>query len=159
MYCPFCQHKETKVVDSRLFDGGVKVRRRRQCLACDERFTTHEAIEIAMPRVVKNDKSQCLFDESKIRSGIIKALEKRPVDIETVDAVVNHVVLAMRDLGERVVTTQQIGEAVMTQLRDIDQVAYVRFASVYRSFEDLQAFDRAIQTLKGDPHEQTVTTD
>ncbi|MBV54033.1 MAG: transcriptional regulator NrdR [Coxiellaceae bacterium] len=153
MYCPFCHHKETKVVDSRLFDGGVKVRRRRQCLVCGERFTTHESIEISMPRVVKNDNSQCSFDESKIRSGIIKALEKRPVSIETVDAAVNHVVMRMRDLGERVITTQQIGEAVMGQLRDIDQVAYVRFASVYRSFEDIQAFDQAIQTLKGDPHE------
>ncbi len=153
MHCPFCQHKETKVVDSRLFDGGVKVRRRRQCMDCDERFTTHEAIEITMPRVVKNDHSQCVFNEAKIRSGILKALEKRPVDIETVDAAVNQVVTAMRDLGEREVTTQQIGEAVMMQLRDIDQVAYVRFASVYRSFQDLQAFDQAIQTLKDDSHE------
>ncbi len=153
MYCPFCNHKETKVVDSRLFDGGVKVRRRRQCLRCEQRFTTHESIEIAMPRVIKNDRSQCAFDEAKIRSGILKALEKRPVDIDTVDSAVNQVVNAMRGLGEREVSTQQIGEAVMAQLKTIDPVAYVRFASVYRSFQDLQAFDQAIQLLKGQPHE------
>ena len=151
MYCPFCQHKETKVVDSRLVDDGSQVRRRRECLSCEERYNTHEIIELAMPRVIKNDGRHCTFDEGNIRSGILKALEKRPVDIETVDHAVSKVVNTIRNMGEREVTSKQIGEVVMGQLQYIDQVAYVRFASVYRSFQDLQEFDQAIQTLKGCP--------
>jgi transcriptional repressor NrdR len=148
MYCPFCAHEETKVIDSRLSAEGQQVRRRRECLKCAERFTTFESAELVMPRVVKSDATREPFDESKLRSGMLKALEKRPVSSEAVDAAVNHVCHKLRTLGEREVPARLVGELVMDELHRLDEVAYVRFASVYRSFQDVDAFHDEIERLR-----------
>ena len=148
MYCPFCSHEETKVIDSRLAAEGQQVRRRRECLQCGERFTTFESAELVMPRVVKSDATREPFDEAKLRSGMLKALEKRPVAIEAVDAAVNHVCHKLRTLGEREVPARLVGELVMDELHQLDEVAYVRFASVYRSFQDVEAFREEIERLR-----------
>ena len=148
MYCPFCQLEETKVVDSRLTDEGTKVRRRRECVACRERFTTFEVVELSMPRVVKRDGRRCGFDEEKMRRGMLKALEKRPVAIGDIDRAVVRVIHALQVLGEREVSTNTLGDMVMTELQQLDQVAYVRFASIYRSFEDVSEFHVEIQRLQ-----------
>ena len=148
MYCPFCSFEETKVIDSRLSGEGQQVRRRRECLRCGERFTTFESAELVMPRVVKSDATREPFDEAKLRSGMVKALEKRPVAIEAVDAAVNHVCHKLRTLGEREVPARLIGELVMDELHQLDEVAYVRFASVYRSFQDVDAFREEIDKLR-----------
>jgi transcriptional repressor NrdR len=148
VHCPFCGHAETRVVDSRLAAGGRQIRRRRLCLQCQTRFSTQETPELALPRVVKRDGSRVPFDEAKLRSGIMKALEKRPVATETVDAVIGGIVERLRLSGEREVSSAAIGETVMTALFDLDQVAYVRFASVYRSFQDVDAFRREIDHLE-----------
>lgn len=148
MNCPFCQHTETKVIDSREADDGTKIRRRRECLSCEGRFTTRESIELSMPRVVKNDGRQSVFDEDKIRVGLAKALEKRPVNIATIETAVASIASEIYRLGEREISSQQIGEVVMQHLQQIDPVAYVRFASVYRCFKDLSEFDKTIQSLK-----------
>ena len=137
MYCPFCTHPETKVIDSRLVSEGEQIRRRRECLTCNERFTTFEVAELLMPRVVKQDGTRQPFDEDKLRAGILRSLEKRPVSIEAIEASLNRIKHSLRASGEREVGTQLVGEAVMAQLRQLDEVAYVRFASVYRSFKDL----------------------
>ena len=146
MHCPFCAHEETKVIDSRLSAEGQQVRRRRECLQCGERFTTFESAELVMPRVVKSDATREPFDEAKLRSGMLKALEKRPVSSEAVDAAVNHVCHKLRTLGEREVPARLIGELVMDELHQLDEVAYVRFASVYRHFRDIGEF---MSELKG----------
>ncbi len=148
MYCPFCAHEETKVIDSRLAAEGQQVRRRRECLKCGERFTTVESAELVMPRVVKSDATREPFDESKMRSGMLRALEKRPVSSEAVDAAVSHVCHKLRTLGEREVPSRLIGELVMDELHRLDEVAYVRFASVYRSFQDVDAFREEIERLR-----------
>jgi transcriptional repressor NrdR len=148
VYCPFCSFEETKVIDSRLSAEGQQVRRRRECLQCGERFTTFESAELVMPRIVKSDATREPFDESKLRSGMIKALEKRPVAIEAVDAAVNHVCHKLRTLGEREVPARLIGELVMDELHQLDEVAYVRFASVYRSFQDVTEFQDEIRRLR-----------
>lgn len=148
MHCPFCGHAETRVVDSRLAAGGHQIRRRRVCLQCQARFSTQETPELALPRVVKRDGTRVPFDEGKLRAGIMKALEKRPVATETIDAVIGDIVERLRLAGEREVTSAAIGELVMTALFDLDQVAYVRFASVYRSFQDVDAFRREIDHLE-----------
>lgn len=148
MYCPFCSFEETKVIDSRLSAEGQQVRRRRECLRCGERFTTFESAELVMPRVVKSDSTREPFDESKLRSGMMKALEKRPVASEALDAAVNHVCHKLRTLGEREVPARLIGELVMDELHQLDEVAYVRFASVYRSFQDVDAFREEIEKLR-----------
>lgn len=148
MHCPFCGHPETRVVDSRLAAGGRQIRRRRECLSCQARFSTQEAAELTLPRVAKRDGSRMPFDANKLRAGILKALEKRPVDTETVDALVGNLVERLRLSGEREITSQQIGEMVMNALSELDQVAYVRFASVYRSFQDVDAFRREIENLE-----------
>jgi transcriptional repressor NrdR len=148
MHCPFCGHDETKVIDSRLSAEGQQVRRRRECLKCEERFTTFESAELVMPRVVKSDSTREPFDESKLRSGMLKALEKRPVSSESVDAAVNHVCHKLRTLGEREVPARLVGELVMDELHRLDEVAYVRFASVYRSFQDVDAFHEEIERLR-----------
>jgi transcriptional repressor NrdR len=148
MHCPFCGHDETKVIDSRLSAEGEQVRRRRECLKCDERFTTFESAELVMPRVVKSDATREPFDESKLRSGMLKALEKRPVSSESVDAAVSHVCHKLRTLGEREVPARLVGELVMDELHRLDEVAYVRFASVYRSFQDVDAFHEEIERLR-----------
>ena len=140
MHCPFCGEADTKVIDSRLVAEGDQVRRRRECLSCRERFTTFESAELVMPRVVKQDGTRQPFDEEKLRSGLMKALEKRPVSIEQIDAALNRIKYRLRATGER-------GEEVMTELRQLDTVAYVRFASVYRSFQDINEFKEEIERL------------
>lgn len=157
MHCPFCGHDETKVIDSRLAAEGDQVRRRRQCLDCAERFTTFESAELVMPHVVKSDERREPFDESKLRSGIVKALEKRPVSSEAIEAAISRVVHELRTVGEREVTARLVGELAMRELRALDQVAYVRFASVYRSFQDVEAFRVEIERLTraGEPADDT----
>lgn len=147
MHCPFCNAPDTKVVDSRLATEGAQVRRRRECLQCAERFTTYESAELSLPRVVKSDGNRERFDEEKIRSGLIKALEKRPVKSEAIDQVVNDIMKSAMTEGVREISSHQIGEWVMAALRELDQVAYVRFASVYRSFQDVNAFREEIEKL------------
>jgi len=148
MHCPFCGHVETKVIDSRLAGEGRQIRRRRECLACSERFTTFESAELVMPLVVKTDRTREPFDEAKLRAGMGKALEKRPVSREALDEAVSRIAHKVRGLGEREVSSRAIGELVMSELRQLDEVAYVRFASVYRSFQDLDAFREEIERLR-----------
>jgi transcriptional repressor NrdR len=148
MYCPFCGHIETKVTDSRLAGEGRQIRRRRECLSCGERFTTFETAELVMPVVVKGDRSREPFDETKLRSGMEKALEKRPVPRDQLDEALSRITHKVRSLGEREVQSRAIGELVMDELRQWDEVAYVRFASVYRQFEDVEAFHEEIQRLR-----------
>jgi transcriptional repressor NrdR len=148
MHCPFCGHEETKVTDSRLAGEGQQIRRRRECLKCAERFTTFETAELLMPHLIKSDATREPFDEQKLRSGMIKALEKRPVSAEAVDAAVMHICHRLRTLGEREVASRLVGELVMDELRHLDEVAYVRFASVYRSFQDVDAFREEIEKLR-----------
>lgn len=150
MHCPFCGHEETKVTDSRLAGEGQQIRRRRECLQCAERFTTFETAELLMPHLIKSDATREPFDEKKLRSGMIKALEKRPVSAEAVDAAVMHIGHRLRTLGEREVASRLVGELVMDELRHLDEVAYVRFASVYRSFQDVDAFREEIEKLRHD---------
>lgn len=147
MHCPFCGHEETKVTDSRLAGDGRQIRRRRECLSCNERFTTFESAELLMPRVIKRDGSREPFDERKLSGGLIRALEKRPVSSEAIDAAVARVCHKLRVLGEREVPSRTLGEMVMEELRHLDEVGYVRFASVYRSFQDVEAFRETIDHL------------
>ena len=147
MHCPFCGHEETKVNDSRLAGGGRQIRRRRECLKCGERFTTFETAELVMPVVIKGDRAREAFDEGKLRAGMEKALEKRPVPREQLDEALSRIVHKVRSLGDREVSARAIGELVMEELRHLDEVAYVRFASVYRQFEDVEAFHEEIQRL------------
>ncbi|WP_415886730.1 transcriptional regulator NrdR [Neptuniibacter sp. SY11_33] len=147
MHCPFCHANETKVVDSRLVAEGQQVRRRRECINCNERFTTYEAAELLMPRLIKADGSRQPFDDEKLRAGIHRALEKRPVSIEEFEACINRIKHRLRATGERELPSRQIGEEVMAELRKLDEVAYVRFASVYRSFQDINEFKAEIERL------------
>jgi transcriptional repressor NrdR len=148
MYCPFCNHEETKVIDSRLAGEGQQIRRRRECLKCGERFTTFETAELVMPRIVKNDASREPFDEQKLRGSMLKALEKRPVSSEGVDAAVARICHKLRALGEREVPSRRVGELAMEELHNLDEVAYVRFASVYRAFQDVEAFREEIERMR-----------
>jgi len=148
MHCPFCNHEETKVIDSRLASEGQQIRRRRECLKCSERFTTFESAELVMPRIVKNDASREPFDEQKLRGSMLKALEKRPVASEAVDAAVAHICHKLRAMGEREVASRLVGELTMEELHNLDEVAYVRFASVYRSFQDIDAFREEIDRMR-----------
>ncbi len=150
MRCPFCSEQDTKVIDSRLASDGDQVRRRRECLSCAERFTTYETAELSLPRVVKRDGRREPFSDDKLRKGMLHALEKRPVETDHVEAIVNRIMRRMLAAGEREVLSRQIGQWVMEELRGLDQVAYVRFASVYRSFEDVQAFRDIIEGLEED---------
>jgi len=147
MHCPFCNAPDTKVVDSRLAMEGSQVRRRRLCSNCGERFTTYETAELSLPRVIKSDGNRERFDEGKIRRGLIKALEKRPVASEEIDRVVTQITKRLMSEGVSEIPSSQIGEWLMEALREIDQVAYVRFASVYRSFQDVNAFREEIERL------------
>ncbi len=147
MYCPFCGAFDTKVIDSRLVAGGNQVRRRRECVDCKERFTTYESAELLMPKLIKTDGTRQSFDEDKLRSGITKALEKRPVSVEAIEAAINRVKYRVRASGEREIKSLELGEAVMAELRELDDVAYVRFASVYRSFQDLNEFKEEIDRI------------
>jgi transcriptional repressor NrdR len=148
MFCPFCTSEETKVVDSRLAEDGEQVRRRRECLGCHERFTTREVTNLEIPRVVKRDGRCCGFSDEKLRKGMLKALEKRPVAVAEVDRAVQRMMHEIQVRGEREVSTQLIGELVMRELRLLDQVAYVRFASIYKSFQDVSEFHQEIEQLK-----------
>ncbi|MDH5423923.1 MAG: transcriptional regulator NrdR [Gammaproteobacteria bacterium] len=146
MHCPFCSAPDTKVVDSRLSNQDT-VRRRRECLSCSERFTTYEKAELNMPRVIKGDGTREPFDEGKLSSGLSKALEKRPVETQKIDDSINQIKHQLLASGEREVTTGFIGELVMEVLKKLDHVAYIRFASVYLSFDDVNAFRQAIDKL------------
>ncbi len=148
MYCPFCGHVETKVNDSRLAGEGRQIRRRRECLKCGERFTTFETAELVMPVVVKSNAVREVYDESKLRAGMDKALEKRPVSREAIDEAVSRITHKVRIIGDREVPSRVIGEFVMDELQQLDEVAYVRFASVYRHFQDVEAFHEEIQRLR-----------
>lgn len=148
MHCPFCAAVDTKVIDSRLVSEGSSVRRRRQCLLCNERFTTFEVAELVMPRVVKSDDVREPFDEDKLVRGMMKALEKRPVSADAVDNAVHRIKAHLRALGEREVPSKMLGNLVMDELKMLDKVAYIRFASVYRSFEDIREFGEEIARLQ-----------
>jgi transcriptional repressor NrdR len=150
VHCPFCGADDTKVIDSRLVAEGDSVRRRRECQTCGERFTTFETAELVMPRIVKSDGTREPFNEDKLRYGLQKALEKRPVSIEEIESALNRIMHRLRASGERELPSRDVGEAVMTELRTLDQVAYVRFASVYRDFQDLSEFQAEIQKLTFD---------
>ena len=147
MYCPFCNADDPKVVDSRLVADGGQVRRRRECVDCSERFTTYELAELVMPRVIKSDGNREPFDEDKLRAGLQRALEKRPVSIEQIEISLSHIKHFLQVTGEREISSRIIGEEVMRQLQELDEVAYIRFASVYRSFQDLSEFQDELNRL------------
>lgn len=148
MHCPYCQYADTRVVDSRLAGDGDQVRRRRQCPSCGERFTTHEVPDLVMPKVVKADGRREPFDEAKLRAGLRRALEKRPVPTGAIEAAIQRICKKVSGAGEREIEAVAIGEYIMAELRELDVVAYVRFASVYRRFEDVGAFRRVIEGLE-----------
>jgi transcriptional repressor NrdR len=150
MHCPFCSAVDTKVIDSRLVAEGNNVRRRRECITCAERFTTYEAAELVMPRIIKAGGIREPFNEDKMTAGLMKALEKRPVSIERVEEAVTKIKASLRSTGEREIDSRAVGELVMSQLRDLDEVAFVRFASVYRSFKDLNEFRQEIDRLSNE---------
>ncbi|MAM55932.1 MAG: transcriptional regulator NrdR [Salinicola sp.] len=152
MHCPFCGTHDTKVTDSRLVAEGDQVRRRRQCAECGERFTTYETAELVMPRVVKSDGSRESFDEQKMRAGMARALEKRPVSVESFEAAVERIRQRLRARGDREVEAREVGEEVMETLQRLDHVAYIRFASVYRRFQDLDEFRAEIDRLSQEPN-------
>lgn len=147
MHCPFCGAHDTKVIDSRLVAEGDQVRRRRECLACQERFTTFETAELVLPRIIKGDGRRQPFDEEKLRAGMQRALEKRPVSVEQIEAAIGHIKHRLRATGEREVPAMVVGEMVMNELKQLDEVAYIRFASVYRRFQDLNQFREEIERL------------
>ena len=148
MYCPFCGAQDTKVIDSRLVADGSQVRRRRCCNECNERFTTFEVAELVMPRLIKSDGRREPFDDEKLLVGIHRALEKRPVSIEAIESAVNKLKSTLRATGEREVSSKMVGELVMELLKSLDKIAYIRFASVYRSFEDVKEFGEEIAKLE-----------
>ena len=150
MFCPFCNADDTKVIDSRLVANGGQVRRRRECGACGERFTTYELAELVMPRVIKTDGTRQSFDEDKLRAGLQRALEKRSVSIEQIEVAISEIKHFLQVTGEREIPSKIIGEEVMRQLRELDAVAYVRFASVYRSFQDISEFQAELNKLNAD---------
>jgi len=147
MHCPFCGTQDTKVIDSRLVADGASVRRRRECTECKERFTTFETAELIMPRVIKSDGTREPFNEDKLRNGLLRALEKRPVSLEAMEQAIQIVKSSLRATGEREITSQVIGGLVMENLKALDKVAYIRFASVYRAFDDIREFGEEIARL------------
>lgn len=151
MRCPFCGAQETRVIDSRLSQDGDQVRRRRECTECRERFTTFEIAELSLPRVVKSNGNREPFREDKLRSGMLRALEKRPVGSDQIEAAINRIKKKLLARGEREIPSRLIGESVMAELARLDQVAYIRFASVYRSFQDVNEFREVIDHLEHDP--------
>jgi transcriptional repressor NrdR len=148
MKCPFCKSADTQVIDSRVSEAGDSIRRRRKCSACEKRFTTYETVELRMPQVVKGDGSRADFDEQKLRTGFQRALHQRPVPTEFVDAAIQRIVQQLLSRGEREVPTREIGEMVMQELYKLDKVAYIRFASVYRSFQDASDFHDALAEVE-----------
>lgn len=150
MYCPFCHAEETKVVDSRLVAEGAQVRRRRECLDCHERFTTFESAELVMPSIIKRDGRREPFNIKNLRAGMLRALEKRPVSVDSLEEAIITIMQDLRRSGEREVDSRQVGELVMKQLFRLDHVAYVRFASVYKRFKDVSDFRQTIDQMKDD---------
>jgi transcriptional repressor NrdR len=151
VHCPFCNHVDTKVIDSRLAGEGRLVRRRRECLKCAERFTTFESPELVMPHVIKRDDRREPFDHAKLRNGIVSALSKRPVSSDRIEEAIERITHRLQTMGEREVDSRYIGDLVMEELRRLDEVAYVRFASIYRSFQDVTEFQEEIQRLQSLP--------
>lgn len=151
MKCPFCASADTQVIDSRVSEPGDSIRRRRRCLACQKRFTTYETVELRLPQVVKTNGNRSEFDKEKIRVGFARALHKRPVPTEFVDAAIDRIVAQVLALGEREIASRQIGEMVMQELYKLDKVAYIRFASVYRSFSDVSDFRDALREVEAPP--------
>ena len=147
MHCPFCSAPETKVIDSRLVSEGYQVRRRRECTQCKERFTTFESAELVIPRIIKNNGNREPFNEEKLRAGIYHALEKRPVSEMKIEAAVNRIMHTLQATGEREVPSKMVGTLVMNELKKMDKVAYIRFASVYLSFDDIKQFSEEIDKL------------
>lgn len=150
MKCPYCGHLESKVVDSRPADEGASIRRRRECLACQKRFTTYETMESLPLMVVKKDGSRQTFDRSKVLNGMIRACEKRPVPFETLERITDQIEQELQNSLERETSTERIGELVMERLKEVDEVAYVRFASVYRQFKDINTFMAELNKLLAD---------
>ncbi|MFD2179453.1 transcriptional regulator NrdR [Veronia pacifica] len=148
MHCPFCGANDTKVIDSRLVADGHQVRRRRQCIACSERYTTFETAELVMPRIIKNNGNREPFNEDKLIGGIQRALEKRPVSTDDIEKAINAIRTKIRATGEREVSSNMVGNLVMEALKELDKVAYIRFASVYHSFEDIREFGEEIARLE-----------
>ena len=147
MFCPFCTHEETKVVDSRLVANGSQIKRRRECINCGERFSTYEEAELVMPRIIKSNERREPFDEEKLRAWLHKALEKRPVSSDQIENALQNIKDYIRKIGEREIQAQVIGKQVMNQLKELDQVAYVRFASVYQNFQDIKDFADEVSEL------------
>ena len=147
MRCPFCQSDDTKVLDTRLLDDGSQVRRRRECIACGERHSTRETVDLNLPRLIKSDQSRQSFNEQKLRSGLLKALEKRPVETAKIELAIQKIQRKLMAQNDREVLSSVIGEWVMEELHELDEVAYIRFASVYRQFQDIEAFKSEIDKL------------
>lgn len=148
MKCPFCQHPDTQVVDSRASDEGATIRRRRRCLSCDKRFTTYERVELAMPSIIKRGGSRADYDRAKLRSSMTLALRKRPVPREAVDDAIGRIEEKLLSLAQREIKSDKLGELVMRELKRLDKVAYIRFASVYRSFEDVDEFAEVVREVR-----------
>ena len=147
MDCPFCQSHDTKVTDSRFVPETNQIRRRRECNVCVERFTTYEVVELDMPWVIKRDGARASFDQQKLKAGLLRAVQKRPVSMDQIDVAISHILRQIRGLGEKEIESQKVGEFVMQELRGLDDVAYVRFASVYHRFQDVDAFVHEVQGL------------
>ena len=150
MKCPFCQHEDTQVIDTRVPDEGDSIRRRRRCTACDKRFTTYERVELSLPAIVKKDGTRTEFDDGKLRASMMLALRKRPVSIDAIDRAIQHITEKLLTAGEREVPSSFVGELVMRELQQLDKIAYIRFASVYRSFEDVAEFHEVIEEMGND---------
>ena len=148
MKCPFCGSDDTQVIDSRVSEAGDSIRRRRKCAACQKRFTTYETVELRLPQVVKTNGNRADFDANRLRVGFARALHKRPVPTEFVDAAIDRIVQRVLSLGEREIASRQLGEMVMEELYRLDKVAYIRFASVYRSFQDVSDFRDALKEVE-----------
>ena len=153
MWCPRCKEKDTKVIDSRVAGEHACIRRRRACIACEYRFTTREYIEVRYPRVIKRGGGRCQFDPAKLRSGVSRALEKRPMTSEQFEQLISSILDKICQISDDEITSQAIGEFILSSLKEADEVAYVRFASVYRSFQDLAEFRDAIESLEAEPAE------
>lgn len=150
MHCPYCNAVDTKVIDSRLAAEGSQVRRRRQCTECGERFTTFEVIEVVMPRIIKSNGRIEPYDQNKLRRSISLPLQKRPIAIDDIDATISRIEQKLRNMGEREVSSKILGEVVMLELKSLDDVAYVRFASIYRDFQDIAAFQAELANIHAD---------
>lgn len=148
MQCPFCHTVDTKVTDSRLVGEGHQVRRRRECVVCAERFTTYEIVELSFPRLIKKDGRYVQFEEKKLRSGVLRALEKRPISLTKIDELINRILSKLREFPEQEITTKLLGEWVMLELKNLDEVAYLRFASVYGCFSTINQFKEVIENLQ-----------